>query len=355
MKNKMNLKKIQEAEVNDKKVILRVGFDVLVEGGHIQEEFKITTVKKTLDYLIGEGAKVALMTWLGRPGGKKDPKFSLDRIRDDVERILGYSIKFIPDCVGEEVIATMNNLKDKEVALLENVRFYKEEGDEAGEGYDDDFAKKLTEGFDVFVNDAFSQAHRNQASVAGIPKFIPSFAGFLMQREVEILEKIKSSPEHPAVAVIGGAKIETKLPIIRNFEKVYDYILVGGKIANEAVEQNLEFSDRVVLPVDFAGEKLDIGPETAKKFAEILASAKTIVWNGPMGKFEEEPYDQGTQKILDAIIASGAYVVAGGGETIQVLEEKNLLNKISFVSTGGGAMLEYLGGKTLPGLKALET
>ena len=350
----MNLKKIQDADVNNKKVILRVGFDVLIEGGHIQEEFKITTVKKTLDYLIDKGAKVALMTWLGRPGGKKDLKFSLDRIRDDVERILGYNIKFIPDCVGKGVIAVMNNLKDKEVALLENVRFYKEEGDEMGKGYDNDFAKKLAEGFDIFINDAFSQSHRNQASIAGIPKFIPSYAGFLMQKEIEEMKKIKNHPKHPAVAVIGGAKIETKLPIIRNFERVYDYILVGGKIANEAIEQKLIFSDRVILPSDFAEGNFDIGPQTAEKFSQIIKTAKAIVWNGPAGKFEQKPYDFGTEKILEAILSSGAYVVAGGGETIQFLEQKNLLDKISFVSTGGGAMLEFLGGKTLPGLEALS-
>jgi phosphoglycerate kinase len=351
----MNLKKIQDADLAGKKVILRVDFNVEAEEGKVKEEFKIKACKETLRYLLEKNAKVALLTYFGRPGGKKDMKYSLGQIKNDIERILECKLKFIPDCVGEEVKKALNELEKGEVALLENVRFYPEEGDvEKGTPYDPEFTKKLADGFDLFINEAFSQSHRDQASITGLENILPSFAGFWLQKEIENMEKIKSNPEHPAVAVIGGAKIETKLPLIRNFEKVYDYILVGGKIANEAVEQNLSFSAKVILPVDFAEGKLDIGPETIKKFSEILVSAKTIVWNGPMGKFEQKPYDQGTKKILEAVISSHAYTVAGGGETIQALEENNRLDKISFVSTGGGAMLEYLGGKILPGLKALS-
>lgn len=346
---------MQDAEVENKKVLLRVGFDVVIEYGKIGERFKIQAVKETLDYLIARKAKVALATWLGRPGGKVDPKFSLSQIKDELENILGYKMKFVPDCVGEKVKNVMDSLEKGEVALLENVRFYAEEGDiETGKTYDADFARKMAANFDLFVNNALSQSHRDQASVAGVPRFIPACAGFLLQKEIESLEKIKSDFERPAVAVIGGAKIETKLPVIKFFEEKYDYVLVGGKIANEAMDQKIEFSEKVILPTDFIDDRLDIGPETVKKFQKIILGAKTIVWNGPMGKFEEERYTGGTQKVLEAILKSGAYVAAGGGETLEVLKRNQALNKISFVSTGGGAMLEYLVGKKLPGIEAVR-
>jgi len=351
----MNLRKIQDAELENKKVILRVGFDVSIENGHAKELFKIETVKETVDYLMDKKAKVALMTWLGRPKGERDMKFSLGQIAGDIEQVLKYKIKFVPDCIGEEVEKAMNNLNQGEIALLENVRFYPGEGDvETRQDYDDGFAEKLTQGFDILVNDAFSQSHRNQASIAGMPKFIPSYAGFLMQKEVAEMEKIKNNFTKPAVAIIGGAKIETKLPVIKFFEEKYDHVLVGGKIANEALDQKIKFSGKVILPLDFVGDKLDIGPKTLEKFKEIIKSAKTIVWNGPTGKFEEEKYAVSTNEILKAILETGAYTVVGGGETLEVLEKNDAVSKISFVSTGGGAMLEYLSGKEMPGIEALE-
>ncbi|OGI28459.1 MAG: hypothetical protein A2288_03715 [Candidatus Moranbacteria bacterium RIFOXYA12_FULL_44_15] len=350
----MNIKKIQDVDVAGKRVIFRVGFDVSVRDGHVEETFKIITVKATLDYLINKGAKVALMTWLGRPGGKKDLRFSLNIIKDDIEKILGYKIEFVPDCVGEEVASVMENLENGEVALLENVRFYPGEGDvETGKEFEEDFARDLAKGFDLFVSDSFSQAHRNQASITGIPKFIPSYAGFLMQKEVEEMEKMKNNFARPAVAIIGGAKIETKLPVIKFFEEKYDYVLVGGKVANEALAQGVKFSGKVILPVDFVDDRLDVGPKTIEKFKEIISSAKTIVWNGPTGKFEEEKYAVSTRAVLAAVLASGAYTVVGGGETLEVLEKNNAMDKIDFVSTGGGAMLEYLGGGEMPGVEAL--
>jgi phosphoglycerate kinase len=176
-----------------------------------------------------------------------------------------------------------------------------------------------------------------------------------MQREVENLNKVIENPIKPSLAIIGGAKIETKLPLIEKFQKIYDTVLIGGKIANEAEEQGLKFESNVMIPVDFAKDKLDIGPESIKQFKETISHAKTIVWNGPMGKFEEQPYDTGTNEILSAVISSGAFSVMGGGESIQILEESNNLSKISFVSTGGGAMLEYLTQGTLPGIDALRS
>jgi len=353
------MRKLQDAQIEGKKVILRVDFNVAVEDGRVKEKFKITTVKETLDYLMEKKSKVALLTYLGRPKGKKDLKFSLEKIRDDIENVLGYTIKFVPDCIGEEVKKATDDLKDGEVALLENVRFYKGEGDEKSEGYDEEFAKKLSIGFDLFVNDAFSQSHRNQASIAGVPKYIPSCAGLLLQKEISQMEKIKNDFVRPAVAIIGGAKIETKLPVIKFFEEKYDYVLVGGKIANEALDEKKEFSEKVILPTDFVDDRLDIGKNTVEKFKEIISVSKTILWNGPLGKFEDEKYSMGTYEILDEILvtkkAKDAYVVIGGGETLEALENKNAINKVDFVSTGGGAMLEYLGGKKMPGVEALKS
>jgi len=345
----MGIKKIQNAELKDKKVLLRADFNVAIENGKAKEEFKIKACKESLIYLLSQDAKVALVSHLGRPEGKINSDFSLEQIAGDIERILDVKIKFIADCIGKKVEEAVNNLEIGEVLLLENVRFY--EGEEKS---DEEFSKKLAENFDIFINDAFSVCHRNQASVTGITKFIDSYAGFWLQREIENLDKVKNDPEHPAVTIIGGAKIETKLPLIKNFEKTYDNILVGGKIANEAIDQNIQFSEKVMLPIDFSGNRFDIGKETTQKFIEIIKDAKTIVWNGPLGKFEESPYDLATKEILKAVMESGAYTLLGGGESIEILEKENAMEKISFVSTGGGAMLEYLSGNTMPGIKALS-
>jgi phosphoglycerate kinase len=242
-------------------------------------------------------------------------KFSLNQITDDIERVLGYKTKFVPDCIGEEVKKAMDSLDKKEIAMLENVRFYAGEGDvETGRAYDEDLARQMAEGFDIFINDAFSQSHRNQASVIGITKYLPSYAGLELEKEIEEMEKIKNDFERPAVAIIGGAKIETKLPVIKLFEEKYDYVLVGVKIANEALDQKIEFSEKVILPFDFVDDRLDIGPKTLEKFQEIIKSAKTIVWNGPMGKFEDAKYavdkietnwnEQALKKLVNANLIS---------------------------------------------------
>ncbi|MFA5777407.1 MAG: phosphoglycerate kinase [Parcubacteria group bacterium] len=349
------MKKIQNADLKDKKVLLRVDFNVSLEKGDVKEKYKIRACRESLIYLMSQDAKVALLTYFGRPGGKKDPRYSLDQIKDDVEDILDCKVKFVSDCIGEEVKKTVDNLEKGEVALLENVRFYSEEGDvEKGTSYDPEFAKKLADGFDIFINEAFSQSHRNQASITGIENILPSYAGLWLQKEIEHLDRVKNNPQHPAVAIIGGAKIETKLPLIKSFEESYDNILVGGKIANEAIDEKITFGEKVMLPVDFSGDRLDIGKETIKNFSEIIKNAKTIVWNGPMGKFEESPYDLGTKEILKAVIESGEYSLLGGGESVEILEKENAMEKISFVSTGGGAMLEYLSGNPMPGLEALN-
>lgn len=345
------MKVVRDVEnLEGKKVFLRVDFNVAVQDGKVGEKFKIEAARETLEHLLSKKCKVALVSHLGRPEGKVNPEFSLGQIASQVGDILGKKIVFVDDCIGEKVGEALDEINDDEVLLLENVRFYSGE-----ETNDKDFAEKLTANFDVFINDAFSVSHRDQASVTGVTEFLPGYAGFRLEKEILEMEKIRSGFARPAIAIIGGAKIETKLPVIKFFEEKYDFVLVGGKIANEALDQKIEFGEKVILPLDFSGERLDIGKGTIEKFREIISGAKTIVWNGPLGKFEEEAYAAGTNEILSAVLENGdAYTLVGGGETLEILEDNQAMGKISFVSTGGGAMLEYLTLGTLPGIKTLE-
>lgn len=347
----MEIKKIQEAQgLENKKVLVRADFNVAIAGGKVKEKFKLEACRKTVEFLSGiSGSKIALVSHLGRPEGKVNEEFSLKQIQEEIEKILGKKIIFVADCVGEKVSEVLEKLQPGEIMLLENVRFHEEE-----EKNDPDFAKKMAENFDVFVNDAFSVCHRDQASVTGVAKHLPSYAGLRLQKEIENLNHVLHEPEKPATAIIGGAKIETKLPMIEAFEKTYTHILVGGKIANEAIDQKMEFSSKVILPIDFAKDRLDIGEKTVQRFKEIIAQSKVIVWNGPMGKFEEPPYDKATREVLEAVVESDAFTLIGGGESVQVLEENGLMDKVSFVSTGGGAMLEYLSGNQMPGIEVLK-
>lgn len=350
----MQLRSIQELkELTGKKVLVRVDFNIeLNDTKNAEEHFKLDIAKQTIDYLFERGAgKVVLASHFGRPDGRRQDEFSLERMIYSAERALSRKVRFAPDCIGASVAEALEPLASGEVLLLENLRFYAEE-----EKNDDAFAAQLSEPFDVFVNEAFSVCHRAHASVAAITSHIESYAGFRLVEEVKHLEGLQLNPARPAVAIIGGAKIETKLPIIRNFEKQYDAVLVGGKIANEAIDQSIVFSDTVLLPQDFqSDQRFDIGPMTAAQFAQVIAMAKTIVWNGPMGKFEEKPYDLGTKIILHAIMENKeAMVVIGGGESLAVVEREGLIDRIGFVSTGGGAMLDFLGGAAMPGLEVLK-
>ncbi|MEK9151653.1 MAG: phosphoglycerate kinase [Patescibacteria group bacterium] len=359
----MSLKSIEEANFGDERVLVRVDFNVELDRvAEVEEHFRFDIVKKTIDHIAGfSGAKIALLCHFGRPQGeprqkagrpegKRDERYSVGQILFAVERALGRQVVFVPDCIGDAVRTALAALPAGSVLLLENTRFYPGE-----EGNDPAFAKALAEPFSIFVNEAFSVCHRAHASIVGLPKLLPSYAGFRVLEEVEQLDQVKASPEHPAIAIIGGAKIETKLPLIRTFEKNYDAILVGGKVANEAIDEKIAFSEKVLLPQDFDSPlRLDIGPNTIAYYIRIIRMAKTIVWNGPMGKFEEKPYDIGTAAILQAILDSGAFVVIGGGESLAVVEKANAMGRVGFVSSGGGAMLEYLGGQELPGLSALE-
>jgi phosphoglycerate kinase len=347
----MQLRSLQEGNFQGKNVLMRVDFNVELDDlAHVQEGFKLLVSKKSIEYVFAQGAQsVTLLSHYGRPDGRPDPAYSLQRMVPEVSRVLGYPIVFVPDCTGKAVDEALATLPSGSLLLLENVRFRPEE-----EMNDPAFAAELGRPFDCFVNEAFSACHRAHASVHAVVSVLDSFAGLRLIEEIERLDAVKYHPTHPAVAVIGGAKIETKLPLIRAMEESYDCVLVGGKIANEALDQKLSFSEKVLLPRDFDSPKrLDIGKVTASYYAEIIKKAKTVVWNGPMGKFEEKPYDFGTNVILEAMLASDAYVVIGGGESLAVVESAGVLHKIGFVSSGGGAMLEYLSGKDLPGIQAL--
>ena len=348
----MQLRSIEEIDFSGKRVLVRVDFNVeMTNVGDVQEHFRFDIVKKTLDHLASfEGVQIALLTHFGRPEGKRNGEYSTKRLALSVERALGKKIVFVDDCIGEKVTEALEKLGAGEVLLLENCRFYPEE-----ESNDPDFAKKLAAPFELYVNEAFSVCHRAHASLVGVTAFLPSYAGFQVAKEIEELKRVRFSPEHPAVAVIGGAKIETKLPLIQALAENYDCILVGGKIANEAIDQKISFPEKVLLPQDFDSPlRLDIGPNTISYYIQIIQKAKTIVWNGPMGKFEEKPYDIGTDALLNAMLATDAYLVIGGGESLAVLEKAGVMEKVGFVSSGGGAMLEFLSGKPLPGLEALQ-
>lgn len=346
----MYLRKIQDGEYEGKNVLMRVDFNVTLKDGDITERYKAESVKESIEYLLSNKARsITLVTHLGRPDGKVDPQYSLKNILDDILCVLGFQVILISDVSQRGIESVLSTASEGSIFLLENIRFF--EGEERN---DLEFAKMLASPFDVFVNDAFSVCHRDQASVTGVTQFLPSFAGIHLQREIEHLSRIATNPERPAVAIIGGAKIETKLPLLRRFEKGYDIILVGGKIANEAIDEKIIFSDRVILPVDFSEDRLDIGPKTRALFVEKIRMAKTIVWNGPLGMFEDARYREGTRKIAQAIAQAEAYSVVGGGESVQALEEMGLMKEISFVSTGGGAMLDFLSGEKMPGLKVLE-
>lgn len=346
------LKSIASEDFSGKRILVRVDFNVeFSDIVNIQEHFRLDIVKETIDVLASfPGSKVAIVTHLGRPEGKVDPRYSVARMVPAIGRALGKKVVFVPDCLGETVATALDNLAAGEVLLMENIRFYPGE-----ERNDQGFARQLAMPFDCFVNEAFSVCHRAHASLEAITRFLPAFAGLRLLKEVAKLDEVRFSPQHPAIAIIGGAKIETKLPLIKALEENYDCILVGGKVANEALDQKIVFSPKVLLPQDFdSALRLDIGPQTIAYYTQIIKTAKTIIWNGPMGKFEEKPYDIGTDAILHALLQSKAYVVIGGGESLAVLENANALGKVSFVSSGGGAMLEYLSGLKLPGLVVLE-
>lgn len=346
------LKTIKDVDFTGKRVLMRVDLNIALDDkGDALDQYKLQAPKESIDHILSfEGVRLALMSHRGRPDGQRTKDLSLMYLADDLARAYGRTVLPVCECVGVCVVDTIEKATQGEIVLLENLRFHIEEEDN-----DDLFAQQLAAPFDVYVNDAFAVTHRAHASVSAIVQHIPSYAGFWLAREVEQLSKVKDATEHPAVAIIGGAKVATKIPLIDMFEKSYDTILVGGLTAVEAQDEDMTFSDKVLLPSDYAQDQRDIGPQTITAFTEIIRSAKTIVWNGPMGKFEEKPYDAGTRAVTEAIVDnSAAFSVIGGGESVQALTESGHADDVSFVSTGGGAMLSFLSGEDMPGLDALE-
>lgn len=344
-------KTLKDFSVAGKRVLARCDFNVpLNEKGEILDDFRIRQALPTIKYLIEKKAKITLMSHLDPEStGVVDKKYTLDAVAQKLGDLLNIVIEKESDCVGPEVEDVSNSLEDGKILLLENLRFHKEETEGNA-----DFAKKLSFLGDIYVNDAFSVCHRKHASVAELPKFLPHCAGMLLEREVNALNKVMQNPAKPMVVVVGGTKVETKAKFIDKISKAADFVIVSGLIKKEITEKNikLEFADKIVGPVDDLGA-LDIDEETIKMFEEKIVGAKTILWNGPFGKFEDENYAKGTLAIAQAIIKSGAFSVVGGGETVEFLEKQGMIDKFSHVLTGGGAMMSYLAGDKMPGLEAL--
>jgi len=343
---------IEDFNVSSSRVLVRCDFNVpLDKDGNILDDFKIKQTLPTIRYSIEGQAKIILMSHLDpERTGVADPRFTLDKIAEKLSEHLSLTIEKADDCIGPNVENETKNLKPGQVLLLENLRFHKEEKEN-----DPEFAKKLSFLGDIYVNDAFGSCHRADASIVGITKNLPSCAGLLLTREVTTLQKISKNPEKPMVVVIGGKKVETKAKFIDNISEVADFVIVSGLIAKEITEKNIKFRhpEKIIVPTgDLAA--LDINEESIKIFCEKISLAKTVLWNGPFGKFEEKKYATGTLSIAKAIIESGAFSVVGGGETVEFINKQGMIDKFSHVSTGGGAMLAYLSNEELPGLSALE-
>jgi phosphoglycerate kinase len=344
------MKYLKDVDFKNKRVLLRTDFNVPLKNGEILDDFRIRESLSTIEYILKQDkSKIVIISHLGRPEGKTDPQYSLTPVAKKLGELLGKEIIFIKDILSKEDDEIIQSLEGGQVALAENLRFWPQEEDG-----DEKFAINLSHHFGVFVNDAFSASHRAHASISQVPRFKPSCAGFLMEKEIKELSKALKPSKRPAIAIIGGAKIETKMPVIENMARNFDAVLIGGKIAIEAQDQKLRFSENIIFPEDYVEKNLDIGPKTAEKYGMAVSSASFIVWNGPMGKFEEEKYANGTKLLLDAICKSDAWKIAGGGETIEFIDKHKQAEKFDFISSGGGAMLEFLSGKKLPGIEALK-
>ena len=396
----MNKKTVKDLDVKGKKVLVRVDFNVPLskeEKGKIADDARIKAAIPTINYLSENGAKVILMSHLGRPKGEANPEFSLKPVADYLANEYKDKFTFIPSdfVVDEKVKEEVNKLADGQIALLENTRFRKEETKNG-----EDFAKELASLADLYVNDAFGTSHRAHASNVGVASILPSAVGFLIEKEIEVMGKALEAPDHPFVSILGGAKVSDKIGVIENLITKVDTILIGGGMAytflkamgkeigkslleEDKMDLSLELIEKakangveILLPVDVviadkieAGvateivdidnipvdkEALDIGPKTAKLFADKIKEAKTVVWNGPMGVFEIREFSNGTNEVAKALAESDAVTIVGGGDSALAIEMAGLKDKITHVSTGGGASLEFLEGKDLPGITAIE-
>ena len=391
----MVLNTVKDADLKGKRVLIRVDFNVPVKNGVVTDATRIKAALPTINYILDGGASLVVMSHYGRPKGQKNMDFSMAPIRAEFEKLLGKPVKLAPDVIGEEVEKEVKALKPGEVLLLENVRFYPDE-----EKNGEEFAKTLASYGDLYVNDAFGTAHRAHASTEGVSHFLPAYAGFLIEKEVKFMAPLLENPGHPFVAVIGGSKVSSKISVLESLVKTCDTIVIGGgmaytflKVLGHSVGTSLVEDDyqetakaflaaaekkgvKVILPVDHVcADKfdenatpvavdsvdipeglmgLDIGPKTVALIVSEMKSAKNVVWNGPMGVFEFSAFAKGTEAVAKALAESDAISVVGGGDSVAAINKFGLASQISHVSTGGGASLEFLEGKVLPGIKALE-
>ena len=391
----MQLNTIKEADLKGKRVLIRVDFNVPLKNGVVTDNTRIKAALPTVQYILEQGASLVVMSHFGRPKGQKNSDFSMAPIAKEFEKLLGKPVKLASDVIGPEVEAEVKALQPGEVLLLENVRFYKEE-----EANDPEFAKTLASYGDIYCNDAFGTAHRAHASTEGVSHYLPSYAGFLIEKEVKFMAPLLENPEKPFVAIIGGSKVSSKITVLESLVKTCDTIVIGGGMAytflsvlgnkigkslfepdyvdtaKAFLEKAKEKGVKVILPVDNVCAKefsenaepilvesdnisddlmgMDIGPKTVALITDSLKDAKSVVWNGPMGVFEFDAFAKGTEAVAKALAASNATTVVGGGDSVAAINKFGLASKISHVSTGGGASLEFLEGKTLPGIKALE-
>jgi len=390
----MALMTVRDIDVKGKRVLVRVDFNVPLADGKITDDTRIRAALPTIQYLVANGAITVLMSHLGRPKGKRLEQYSLAPVAARLGQLLDRKIEFASDCIGEAVEKLVNSQKPGGIVLLENLRFYAEE-----EKNDPEFARALARLGDVYVNDAFGTAHRAHASTRGVADYLPvRVAGFLMQKEVDTMGKALAAPDRPFVAIIGGAKVSDKITVIENLLPKVDRLIIGGGMANTflrakgyatgsslveedkvAVARDLlaKGGDKILLPTDLVVAKefkadadhkvvkanaieegwmaLDIGPETAKAFGDVIKEAMTVVWNGPMGVFEMPAFARGTLAVAQAMADCQGLTIVGGGDSVAAVEQAGLADKMSHVSTGGGASLEFLEGRELPGVACLAT
>ncbi|MDU7165142.1 phosphoglycerate kinase [Finegoldia magna] len=393
----MNKKTLKDLNVENKRVLVRVDFNVPIKEGIITDTNRIEASLTTIKYLIDNNAKVILMSHLGRPKGEPKPEFSLKSVAQKLSEMIGQDVKFIDSdkVVDDSVIEESKKLQPKEIMLIQNTRFRKEE-----EKNDQTFSKELSQLADLYVNDAFGTSHRAHASNVGVSKFLPSAVGFLVQKEIEIMGKALENPERPFTAILGGAKVSDKIGVIENLLDKVDTILIGGAmaftfiksqgknvgkslieedkldLAKSLLEKAQEKGVKIFLPVDFVVAKemseesdskviniddftddiagFDIGTKTIKIFDEEIQKSKTIVWNGPMGVFEIEQFSKGTFEIANSLVKSKATTIVGGGDSASAIAKSGNKDKVTHVSTGGGASLEFLEGKVLPGIDCIN-
>jgi phosphoglycerate kinase len=387
----MNKRSVRDLHVRDKRVLVRVDFNVPVKDGEVTDDTRIRRALPTIKYLLEEGARPILISHLGRPKGEPDPKYVMDPVAARLQELMGEPVRKLDAAVGPEVEEALEDWDGRGVVLLENSRFYPGETSN-----DPGFADQLAALADLYVNDAFGAAHRAHATTVGVAERLPAAAGLLMEEEIDYLDKVLEDPEHPFVAILGGAKVSDKLGVIESLLGTADSLLIGGamcftffealgyEVGNSLVEEDYleeakrlmeEAGDRLLLPVDVvvaeameedAGSEtvpvdgipagkmgLDIGPKTVDLFSEHISGASTIFWNGPMGVFEIDAFAKGTEGVARAVAESGATSVVGGGDSVAAVNKLGLEDRMSHISTGGGASLEYVEGKELPGIAVL--